>query len=61
MKARTKDKLFPYLMLLPSVAALAVLILYPVARGLFLSLYEYTLLYPSYPFIGLGNYKELFT
>jgi multiple sugar transport system permease protein len=61
MKARTKDKLFPYLMLLPSMAGLAVLIVYPVVRGLLLSLYDYTLLYAKYPFIGLGNYKELFT
>ncbi len=61
MKSRTKDRLFPYLMLLPSMVGLLVLVFYPVVRGLLLSLYEYTLLYPSYPFIGLGNYKELFT
>ncbi|MCL2319878.1 MAG: sugar ABC transporter permease [Treponema sp.] len=61
MKARTKDKLFPYLMLLPSIIGLCILVVYPVIRGLFLSLYEYTLLYSSYPFIGLQNYVELFT
>jgi ABC-type sugar transport system permease subunit len=61
MKARTKDKMFPYLMLLPSIIGLLVLVIYPMVRGLFLSFYEYTLLYPSYPFIGLQNYVELFT
>ena len=60
MKARTKARLFPYLMLLPSMSALALLVLYPVVRGLSLSLYDHTLIYPSYPFIGLGNYRELF-
>ena len=61
MKARTKDKLFPYLMLIPSIVGLCILVVYPVARGLLLSLYEYTLLYASYPFIGFGNYVELIT
>ena len=61
MKARTKDKLFPYLMLLPSIVGLGILVVYPVFRGLILSLYEYTLLYSSYPFIGPGNYVELIT
>lgn len=61
MKAHTKDKLFPYLMLLPSIVGLCILVVYPVIRGLLLSLYEYTLLYSSYPFIGLQNYVELFT
>lgn len=61
MKSRTKERLFPYLMLLPSIAGLAVLVLYPVVRGLLLSLYDYTLLYPDYPFVWLKNYHELFT
>jgi len=61
MKARTKDKLFPYLMLLPAIIGLCILVVYPVAQGLILSLYDYTLLFPSRPFIGLGNYVELFT
>jgi len=61
MKARTKDKLFPYLMLLPSILGICILVVYPVVRGLILSLYEYTLLYSSYPFIGLKNYVDLIT
>ena len=61
MKARTKDKLFPYLMLIPSIVGLGILVVYPMVRGLLLSLYEYTLLYSSYPFVGLQNYVELIT
>ena len=61
MKARTKDKLFPYLMLLPSIIGLGILVIYPLVRGLLLSFYEYTLLYSSYPFIGLKNYTDLIT
>jgi ABC-type sugar transport system permease subunit len=61
MKARTKDKLFPYLMLLPSLIGLGILVIYPLVRGLLLSFYEYTLLYSSYPFIGIKNYTDLIT
>ena len=61
MNARTKDKLFPYLMLLPSIIGLCILVVYPLARGLILSFYDHTLLFASYPFIGLGNYRELIT
>lgn len=61
MKARTKDRMFPYLMLLPSLLGLAIVVVYPIISGLLLSLYDYTLLYAHYPFIGLGNYVELFT
>jgi ABC-type sugar transport system permease subunit len=43
------------------MVGLFILVVYPIARGLLLSLYEYTLLYSSYPFIGLENYVELFT
>ena len=46
-------------MLLPSILGLCILVVYPLVRGLFISLYDYTLLYSSYPFIGLGNYVEL--
>jgi len=48
-------------MLLPSIVGLCFLVVYPVVRGLLLSLYEYTLLYSSYPFIGLKNYVDLIT
>ncbi|GHV40091.1 sugar ABC transporter permease [Spirochaetia bacterium] len=61
MKARTKDKMFPYLMLLPSIIGLLIVVVYPIVRGFFLSFYEYTLLYARYPFIGMQNYVELFT
>ncbi len=61
MKARTKDKMFPYLMLLPSIIGLLIVVLYPLINGLFLSLYDYTLMYAHYPFIGIQNYIELFT
>lgn len=61
LSPRTKDRLFPYMMLLPSMLGLAVVVLYPVFRGLLLSLYDYTLIFANYPFIGLENYKELIT
>jgi ABC-type sugar transport system permease subunit len=53
--------MFPYLMLLPSILGLGVIVVYPLSRGLLLSLSDYTLFSASYPFIGLQNYIELFT
>lgn len=61
LNPRTKDRLFPYLMLLPSLLGLLIVVVYPVSRGLFLSLFDHTLIFADYPFVGLGNYVELFT
>lgn len=53
------DRIFPYLLVLPAVVLIVLLHIYPIIRGTWLSLYDYTLLYPRRPFIGLGNYREI--
>jgi multiple sugar transport system permease protein len=55
---RRKLDLFPYGLLLPSVAVLAVLLLYPIAKAFFTSLGRHVLFRPqaTSAFIGLDNY-----
>lgn len=54
------DDLFPYIMIAPVAFVILGLTIYPIITGLKLSLYDYTLIAPAKPFIGLGNYAELF-
>lgn len=58
-KRMSRDRLFPYLLVAPAVILIVLLHIYPIVRGAWLSLYDYTLLYPRRPFIGLGNYREI--
>ena len=53
----------PYLLLTPSMVAMAVIILYPIAFSVWLSLHEVDFLRPQAgrPFIGLQNYLNLFS
>ena len=55
--------LFPYGLLLPSMAVLAVLLLYPIGRAVLTSLGRHVLFCPqgNRAFIGLANYAYLLT
>ncbi len=59
---KTKN-LFPYLLLIPALAVLLFVILYPLAYSLVISFYRYSLLKPflGKTFVGLAHYKEKLT
>lgn len=62
MKSRTKNKnnIMVFLFLLPSLALLAVFVLWPMIYSIVLSFYDWSPL-KGMSFLGLDNYKELFT
>lgn len=60
-KGRLRKKAFPYFLLLPTFALIAVFMLYPMGNTLYLSLREHVLTnLKSARFIGLENFRELF-
>lgn len=51
----------PYLLILPAYAALSLVLIYPIFRNVYLSLWNWRLLSPSNrTFVGLANYVDLF-
>ena len=51
----------PYLLVLPSVIVLVGVMIYPIAYGVYLSLFEYRMTQSlNWVFVGLGNYRRLF-
>lgn len=58
--ARQRVDPLPYLLLLPSLVAFAVLLLYPIAQAVALSFRYYVLTRPERgtPFVGLANYAD---
>jgi multiple sugar transport system permease protein len=55
------DRRFGWALTLPGLAALALIVLFPLVFTIFTSAYDYTLLHRSYDtFIGLENYREAF-
>jgi len=56
----SKESLWGWLFLLPSLAALGLISVVPILRGILLSFYEYGGLRPDV-FVGLDNYVEVFT
>lgn len=55
---RRRVNVLPYALLIPSIALIAVIILYPLSTGLYYSLNEGSLLKLE-GFVGLDNYREL--
>lgn len=53
------DKYFAYIMVSPAVISILVLSIYPIIQGIRLSFFEYTLIAPNKPFIGLENYRMI--
>jgi multiple sugar transport system permease protein len=54
---------FPYLLILPAVAVLCVIFLYPLGYSLWLSFFNLNMNRPGrgMPFVGLGNYADILT
>jgi len=51
----------PFVLLVPALASIGAVSVYPVLLGLWLSLRDTTLASPTDTFIGLGNYLQLFS
>jgi multiple sugar transport system permease protein len=59
--AGRRANFFPLLLLAPAVLVIVAVLIYPIAYGLFLSLYNYQMtLSPARTFVGLANYRKLF-
>lgn len=61
MKQSTKNNLTGYLFILPAFICLIVLNLYPICRNFYLSFTSWDMVIGNPKFIGLANYKELFS
>jgi multiple sugar transport system permease protein len=60
MKLRTREAVAAYLFLTPFFIFFLVFVVRSVATAVNLSFYDWQILRPSRPYIGLGNYQELF-
>lgn len=53
------DKYFAYIMVAPAIISILILSFFPIFQGIRLSFFDYTLINPSKPFIGLENYSSV--
>jgi multiple sugar transport system permease protein len=59
--ARRKFSVVPYLFILPHLIFFIAFLAWPLVYGIYISLFEFDFSFPNYrPFIGLGNYANLF-
>ncbi len=56
-----REKMFPYLLLTPTIAIFIVVLLYPLVNGIVLSFTSYSLLRPNYNWVGLQNFRSIFS
>lgn len=56
-----KKNKVPYLLILPSVIVFVGIMFYPLAYGTYLSFFKQTILMPKPAFVGLSNFKSLFS
>ncbi|MFL5260573.1 MAG: carbohydrate ABC transporter permease [Hyphomicrobiales bacterium] len=58
----TRRKIFLFLLGAPAVAYVLAVTVWPLTQGIFFSFFKYSLLNPAgWKFVGLGNYRELWT
>lgn len=56
------DKMFPYLLMLPSLIPIAVILIYPIFRTAWMSLFNIATQKPNEGiFVGLANYIQVFS
>ncbi|SDX89685.1 carbohydrate ABC transporter permease [Roseicitreum antarcticum] len=60
-KDRMTERLTPYVLLFPAIAIVAGVLGYAVVRGIVMSFYQIEVWEPGEPFVGLANYRDLFT
>ncbi|MDH2429456.1 sugar ABC transporter permease [Sphaerisporangium sp. TRM90804] len=58
--ARRMNRWTPYAFLAPYLVLFAVFMVLPIGFGFWTSLHEWDITLPSKPFVGLGNYADLF-
>lgn len=58
--AEFREKMVPYLFLLPALLLLTVFTLIPIINAVWLMFYDWKLIYPP-RFVGLGNFRRLFS
>jgi multiple sugar transport system permease protein len=55
------EKYLPYVLIIPAFAIAGLVLLYPLINGVALSFTDYSLIKPTTNFIGLQNYRNIFT
>jgi len=53
------ERYFAYIMIAPAIISILILSLYPIIQGIRLSFFDYTLINPFKPFVGLENYVNV--
>ena len=56
----TYRRVYPYLLVAPALAVLALVLVYPFFSGIWISFHRDTLMSQSKPFVGLENYRAVF-
>jgi multiple sugar transport system permease protein len=60
-RPRWRTALTPYALVLPALVVLGAVMIYPIAYGIYLSLFDFRMTQSmNWVFIGLGNYRKLF-
>lgn len=54
-----EDRLAGYLFIAPAMIVLGLFVFYPIARVIWLSFHEWSVITPEKPFVGLDNYQKL--
>jgi len=60
MRLRTREALAAYMFLTPFIIFFAIFVVRAVVQSVSMSFYDYEILSPKHPYIGLSNYSELF-
>ena len=56
----TRKQFTPYVLILPSLAVMGIIYVFPLFYGIYMSLHEYYLIKIEHPFVGLSNFVALF-
>ena len=59
--SNSKNKLIPFLCLLPATLILSIFVIIPIGYSFYLSFFNWNLIAPTKNFVGLQNYYSLFT
>lgn len=59
--AAAEDRVAGYLFIAPSMIILGLFVFWPITRIVWLSFHEWSVITPEKPFVGLDNYRKLFT
>lgn len=56
---KTKEKIKPYLFIVPALAVFTIFMFIPLIRTLYLSLFEWNMISPNKTFVGIKNYVDI--